>query len=441
MSTADITNYSNAFGIDQSLVEYEDREITTQTTDLNISTDVRFDITNRGLFTHPSNSYLLVEGQLQLHDGAALPNDRNSALAKEGILHLFDSISYSLNEKTVEFINYPGVCQSMLSYVLESDEYDRYQSSAHCGQRDDAATATDATNNGFKRRRALLQNADPRGSFSYVIPLKRLFGFFRDYNKVIFGTTQSLSVKTKGNSSDAIFRENVGGDAAARAAAVCRVHLTKMRWYVPHVVGSDEINLALNNKIKSKSPFDIAYRGLTVERMDVPANTTSFTWQLGSKMAPEVPRYILLGFQTDKEGNQLHNASVFDHVNLSSLYVDVDGKHFPSRRYEPNFTTNKFARIYADAMKFKDKFYNVESTENDIVSKTSIDINAYKALFPVFVVDLSKQQERARFSSSNVSVQAKFSNNVPADTRAFTVIISDNFVKLESDGNQLIRVQ
>ena len=110
MSTTDITNYGHAFNVDTSLVEYEDREITTQTTDLNISTDIRFEITNRGLFIHPSNSYLLVEGQLQLHDGAALPHDRNSALAKEGILHLFESVSYSLNGKTAEFINYPEIC-------------------------------------------------------------------------------------------------------------------------------------------------------------------------------------------------------------------------------------------------------------------------------------------------------------------------------------------
>ena len=72
--------------------------------------------------------------------------------------------------------------------------------------------------------------------------------------------------------------------------------------------------------------------------MDVPANTTSFTWQLGSKQAPEVLRYILLGFETGKEENQLRNASVFDHANLYSLYVNVYGK-YP----EPDFTTNKFA--------------------------------------------------------------------------------------------------
>ena len=219
----------------------------------------------------------------------------------------------------------------MLSYVLESDEYDRYQYSVHCAQRDDDATATDAAKNGYKKHGALLQDADPKGSFSYVIPLKRLFGFFRDYNKVIFGTTQSLNITTKGNSDNAIFRENGGADAAARASAVCRVHLIKMRWYVPHIVGSDEINLALNSKIKSKDPIDIIYRGLTVERMDVP-QSTSFTWQLGSKQALEVPQYILLGFQTDKERNQLRNLSVFDHVELFSLYIDVDAKHYPSRQ-------------------------------------------------------------------------------------------------------------
>ena len=37
--------------------------------------------------------------------------------------------------------------------------------------------------------------------------------------------------------------------------------------------------------------------------------TTSFTWRLAVKSSPEVPRFIIVGFQINKSGNQRQNPS------------------------------------------------------------------------------------------------------------------------------------
>ena len=50
----------------------------------------------------------------------------------------------------------------------------------------------------------------------------------------------------------------------------------------------------------------------------------SFTWQLSVETAPEKPRLIIVGFQTDKDGNQTKNPSTFDHVNLKNAYVTLN---------------------------------------------------------------------------------------------------------------------
>ena len=44
-------------------------------------------------------------------------------------------------------------------------------------------------------------------------------------------------------------------------------------------------------------------------------------WRLGVSSAPEKPRWVLVGFQTDKSGNQERNAAIFDHCNLTSMQV------------------------------------------------------------------------------------------------------------------------
>ena len=97
MSTTDITNFSDAFHVDKSLVEYEHKEIYTTSTDLNGTSEIRFDVINENSFTLPSDSYLLVEGRVTLANNNAIPNaaDNTSeiALAKEGPLHLFRTMT------------------------------------------------------------------------------------------------------------------------------------------------------------------------------------------------------------------------------------------------------------------------------------------------------------------------------------------------------------
>ena len=56
---------------------------------------------------------------------------------------------------------------------------------------------------------------------------------------------------------------------------------------------------------------------------------TSFTWLLSVKTAPEKPRFIIVGFQTNKNGNQTKNASIFDHVNLKQAYVTLNSDRYP----------------------------------------------------------------------------------------------------------------
>ena len=46
--------------------------------------------------------------------------------------------------------------------------------------------------------------------------------------------------------------------------------------------------------------------------------------QLASIIAPEKPRFIIVGFKTAKDGDQTKNPSNFDHVNLKNAYVTLN---------------------------------------------------------------------------------------------------------------------
>ena len=61
------------------------------------------------------------------------------------------------------------------------------------------------------------------------------------------------------------------------------------------------------------------------------SESTSFTWRLSVKTAPEKPRFIIVAFQTTKDDDQTKNPSAFDLVNLENAYVTLN-----SDRYQLN---------------------------------------------------------------------------------------------------------
>ena len=99
-----------------------------------------------------------------------------------------------------------------------------------------------ADNNGFIiRRDYTIRNSDPKGSFSFKIPLKHIFGFCEDYDKEVYGLKHALTL-TRNNDNDAIFRAN--------AADPGKIMLSKISWFMPHVtrIGWNFIKLSKEKK-------------------------------------------------------------------------------------------------------------------------------------------------------------------------------------------------
>ena len=84
---------------------------------------------------------------------------------------------------------------------------------------------------------------------------------------------------------------------------------------MPHVIPADAEKFFIYKTIQSKVKLPVAYRTRQCDMLSVP-ESTSFTWRLSVKTAPEKSRFIIVAFQTAKYGDQTKNPSTFDHVNL-----------------------------------------------------------------------------------------------------------------------------
>ena len=161
--------------------------------------------------------------------------------------------------------------------------------------------------------------------------------------------------------------------------------------------------------------------------------STSFTWRLSVKTAPEKPRFIIVGFQTAKDENQTKNLSTFDRVNLKNAYVTLNSDRYPAVDYNLSFSNQKLSRVYGDAALFGVKFFRMD----ELITQSNITPSDYKTL-PTFHVRCQKEKEKLKSSAVDIQIKANFTENVPAITGAFALVISDNMLSFQSDGNKML---
>ena len=158
---------------------------------------------------------------------------------------------------------------------------------------------------------------------------------------------------------------------------------------MPHVMPADKENMELCKIIERKEELPVGYIMIQCDSTSVP-QTTSFTWRLAVKSSPKVPRFIKVGFQTNKNGNQRQNPSIFNHASVKNIYAILNSTRYPAVDYNISFPRQQFSRAYGDAALFRSKFFNMD----ELVSNPNISPSDYKTLYPLFLLDVSKQSER-----------------------------------------------
>ena len=126
--------------------------------------------------------------------------------------------------------------------------------------------------------------------------------------------------------------------------------------------------------------------------------TTLFTWDLKSTESTEVPRFIIVGFQTNKRNNQRQNQAIFNNVGVNNIYVTLNSKKYPTIDYNISFPRQKVSRTYGDTALFRSKFFNMDV----LVSNFYFTPIEFTELYPLFVFDVSKQSERLKYSNKSV---------------------------------------
>jgi hypothetical protein len=160
-------------------------------------------------------------------------------------------------------------------------------------------------------------------------------------------------------------------------------------------------------------------------------------WRTNVLTGIEKPRWIMVGFQTDRKETQEQNPAIFDNVNLTNAYVTLNKERYPQYDIITDFPSNKYSTLYKMFDSFKKEYYGF----NSLIGGTQVSFPAFKSLFPIIIFDVSRQSEKLKLGIVDMQIKFTFSEVVPANTTAYALILSDRLYYLKSDGKNLTLVQ
>ncbi|KAK5647059.1 hypothetical protein RI129_005523 [Pyrocoelia pectoralis] len=374
--------------VDNRIINYEYHTHQPYTNRFGNNDEIRIPI-QEDMCTLPSQSHLYIEGKLLRQDGTA---SLTAKFVNNGIAFLFSEIRYEINGIVVDSTSKVGLSSTMKALIsLTPNDSTRYQNSGWF------PTANNAT-------------ASATGRFNVCIPLQMLLGFAEDYRKVVLNIRQELVLIRSNTDNDAVISPN--------ADEALKVDIEKIYWKVPHIIPALAEELALTKYIDKSSDTQIAFRSWETHLYPALPQTDKHTWAIKTATSLETPRYIIIGFQTDRDGKVDKDASKFDHCDIKNVRVFLNTERYPYDNLNINYGNNRYATLYEMYAKFQSSYYDTDN-------RPLFTPQQFKESAPLIVVDCSNQKEGLNSKSVVLRVEFETNSNIAHNTTAYCLILHD----------------
>ncbi|KAI8123527.1 hypothetical protein CVS40_6005 [Lucilia cuprina] len=189
--------------------------------------------------------------------------------------------------------------------------------------------------------------------------------------------------------------------------------ISNISWRIPHVQLSDFSKLNMMKTINSGTSIPIAFRSWDCH-INPQLNTgTNHIWNVKLAANRERPRFVLVAFQNDKK---------FVHCNLSNIKVHLNSESYPYDDLNIKFKNERFAILYDMYLRFQQSYYMREP--QPLLTSQEFKNNA-----PIIVIDVSHQNESVSSGPIDIKLEFETSENVPANTSAYCILIHDRIIE------------
>lgn len=367
---------------------------------INNSDEIRISINNQDLLTLPSRSYLYIKADIKNHDKGHLVNN--------GLAFLFDEIRYEIANKEVDMVRNPGIA-SLMKLVCTGNKNYKYSNAA-----------IDSDDN--------LKAIHKDGKFSGCLPMDMLMGVFEDFNKVLVNVKQELILKRAKDDNNCLFTTEAV--PATGADVTPSIQLTSVQWHMPHVTPSDAEKLSLQRLLLQNKMLQIPFRSYELHELPSFPQTTKHIWAVKTSNQLEKPRYVIYGWQTKRDGAPRKRSDMFDHCNTKKVTVYINDDRHPYTDYNLDFANNEVSQAYESVVRLRESYYNTPA--DPFVSRKD-----YATKYPLIAIDTSKQNESLKEGVVDIKLEIETTQNVPANTSAYVLIIHDKMFEYNPMTNEI----
>lgn len=392
---AEKLNIFKSIPFNESIVKEELRTyLPFRSGNIGYSDEIRIPIQSRELITDTSNSYIYIEGKFTNND-ATVPKPA-CHMTNNAICFLFDEIRYEISGHKVDICRMPGITSSLKGYVSYP-----------------ANESKKLSHSGWSPGNEPLQilNADTE-TFSAILPLKHLFGFAEDYQRVIVNMSQELVLIRS--------RSDVNTYKGA-ATSNGKIEITKLAWKVPHITLSDSEKIKLFERLNRNSEIAIAFRQWELYDMPTLKRGKSEVWPIKVSSQLEKPRWMLIAFQQNHRDNKQKAAGDFISASITNLRTHLNANIYPYEDMKLNFTTGDYQAAYWNYINFQSNYYGTPRNE------PLFSYEEFKQC-PIFVIDCTKQTETLKNSIVDVKLEMEALQDFPAGSTAYCLIIHDTVI-------------
>ncbi|CAG9817166.1 unnamed protein product [Phaedon cochleariae] len=137
----------------------------------------------------------------------------------------------------------------------------------------------------------------------------------------------------------------------------------------------------------------------------------------------EKPRFVIVGFQTNRKNYIQKNVSQFDHCKLTNMKLHLNSEVYPYDNLNLNFNKYQFSVICGMYARFQESYYYENSGE------PCLTLSKFHDIAPLIVIDCSRQNESLKTGSMDIRLEFETNQNIPANTSAYCKILHDRSVR------------
>ena len=399
---ADILETQSGVAFDESVSHYEIHAHQPYTSlNFNNSDEIRISIQHQDLNILPSRSCIHIIGRLTDAKGVALTR---TAFVNNAICHLFEEIRYELNSIEIDKCKNVGLTSLMKGWPSFNPNQKIFlENSGWLFDTQHSITNTE-------------------GYFDVFIPLNTILGFAEDYRKIIVNMKHELVLSRSRTDFNAVIQTGEAGTNNTIKYEEFKIQLLKIEWLMPYVQLSNQFKIRLLNQIGKNRSIPLSFRSWELYEYPSLPKSTKHVWTVKTSNQMEKPRFVILGFQTNRKNQKEKNASLFDHCNLSDVKLFLNSQYYPYGSLNLDINHNQFAIIYDMFANFQQSYYG--KNPEPLLTKASFINN-----LPLIIIDCSKQNDSLKNAPVDVRIEFESKAIFPDNTAAYCLILHDRIIE------------